>query len=60
MQELKYNETSSAPSSDDWGMYHRGYVYYVSDDILCRAKLGAEKDSAEEIWSPEHAGETQS
>lgn len=60
LQELKYNETSSSQSSDDWGIYHRGYVYYVSDDILYRVKLGGEKDSAEKIWSPENAGVTQS
>ena len=60
VQTLKYNETSSSPSSDDWSMYHRGYIYYVSDDILYRVQLGVEKDSAEEIWRPENAGSTQS
>ena len=58
IQELKF--TSSSLSSYDWGIYHRGYIYYISDDILYRVKLGGKKDSAEEIWSPENAGETQS
>ena len=60
VQELKYNETSNSWSSRDQGIYHRGYVYYVSDDILYRVKLGGDKDSAEVIWSPEDAGTTQS
>ena len=56
VQELKYNETSTSRSSKDTAIYHRGYIYYVSDDILYRVKLGGEKDAAEEIWSPEGAG----
>ncbi len=60
VQELKFNETSSSQSSYDRAIYHRGYVYYVSDDILYRVKLGGEKDSAEVIWNPEDAGTTQS
>ncbi len=60
VQELKFNEFSSAQSSRDKVIYHRGYLYYISDDILYRVKLGGEKDSAEEIWSPENAGSTQS
>ena len=60
VQELKYDETSSSQSSHDRAIYHRGYIYYVSDDILYRVKLGGEKDSAEEIWKPENAGTTQS
>ena len=59
IQELKYNETSSSQSSDDWGIYHRGYVYYISDDILYRVALGGEKDLAEQIWKPENAGQAQ-
>lgn len=60
VQKLKYNETSSAQSSWDQAIYHRGYLYYVSDDILYQVKLGAEKDDAQAIWSPDNAGETQS
>ncbi len=60
VQELKFDEFSSSQSSYDQAIYHRGYVYYVSDDILYRVKLGGKKDSAEEIWSPENAGSTQS
>ena len=60
VQELKYDETSSSQSSLDLAIYHRGYIYYVSDDIVYRVKLGGEKDSAEEIWKPENAGTTQS
>ena len=60
VQELKFNETSNSQSSYDRAIYHRGYVYYISDDILYRVKLGGEKDSAEIIWSPEDAGTTQS
>lgn len=60
VQELKYNETSNSWSSHDQAIYHRGYIYYVSDDILYRVKLGGEKDAAEVIWSPEDAGTTQS
>ncbi len=60
VQELKYNETSTSRSSKDTAIYHRGYIYYISDDILYRVKLGGEKDSAEIIWSPENAGTTQS
>ena len=60
VQELKFNEFSNAQSSRDEAIYHRGYLYYISDDILYRVKLGGEKDSAETIWSPEDAGSTQS
>ncbi len=60
IQELKFRETSAAQSSYDQAIYHRGYIYYVSDDILYRVKLGGEKDSAEEIWKPENAGSVQS
>ncbi len=60
VQELKFRETSAAQSSYDQAIYHRGYVYYVSDDILYRVALGGEKDSAEEVWSPENAGSAQS
>ena len=60
VQELKFRETSAAQSCYDIGIYHRGYLYYVSDDILYRVQLGGEKDSAEAIWSPENAGSTQS
>ena len=60
VQELKYNETSSSQSSYDHAIYHRGYIYYASDDILYRVALGGKKDSAEEIWKPENAGTTQS
>ncbi len=59
IQQLKCDEFSSSASSSDRGIYHRGYIYYVSDDILYRVKLGGEKDSAEEIWRPENAGSTQ-
>ena len=52
IQELKFNETSFSQSSYDWGIYHRGYVYYISDDILYRVAVGGKKDSAEAIWSP--------
>ena len=60
VQELKFNETSSSQSSYDKAIYHRGYIYYISDDILYRVALGGKKDSAEAIWSPENAGTTQS
>lgn len=60
VQQLKCNEFSSSASSSDRGIYHRGYFYYVSDDILYRVRLGGEKDSAEELWRPENAGSTQS
>ena len=60
VQELKYNETSSSQSSRDRAICHRGYIYYISDDILYRVALGGKKDSAEAIWSPENAGTTQS
>ena len=60
VQELKFQETSASQSSYDLAIYHRGYIYYVSDDILYRVKLGGEKDSAEAIWSPANAGEVQS
>ena len=60
VQELKFNETSNSQSSYDRAIYHRGYVYYISDDILYRVKLGGEKESAEIIWSPEDAGSSQS
>ena len=60
IQELKFRETSAAVSCDDRAIYHRGYIYYVSDDIVYRVKLGGKKDSAEEIWKPENAGTTQS
>ncbi len=60
VQDLKFNETSSSQSSNDLAIYHRGYIYYVSDDILYRVKLGEEKDSAEELWKPEDAGSSQS
>ncbi len=60
VQELKFRETSAAQSSYDQAIYHRGYIYYVSDDILYRVALGGEKESAEEIWSPENAGSAQS
>ena len=60
VQELKFNEFSASQSSYDTAIYHRGYIYYVSDDILYRVKLGGEKDSAEEIWKPEGAGSSQS
>ncbi len=60
VQELKFMETSSAQSSYDLPIYHRGYLYYVSDDILYRVKLGGAKDSAEALWSPADAGSTQS
>ncbi len=60
VQQLKCDEFSSSASSSDRGIYHRGYIYYVSDDILYRVKLGGEKDSAEELWRPENAGSTQS
>ncbi len=59
VQELKFNEFSASQSSYDQAIYHRGYVYYISDDILYRVKLGGEKDSAEEIWKPEDAGSAQ-
>ncbi len=60
VQELKFNEFSASQSSYDPAIYHRGYIYYVSDDVLYRVKLGGEKDSAEEIWKPEGAGSAQS
>lgn len=60
VQELKFNEFSSSQSSYDLAIYHRSYIYYVSDDILYRVKLGGKKDSAEEVWKPEDAGSTQS
>lgn len=60
VQELKFRETSAAQSCYDIGIYHRGYLYYVSDDILYRVQLGGEKDSAEELWRPENAGSAQS
>ena len=60
VQELMFNEASNSQSSYDQAIYHRGYVYYVSDDILYRVALGGEKNSAEEIWSPENAGSAQS
>ena len=59
VQELKYDEFSVSQSSNDQAIYHRGYIYYASDDILYRVKLGGDKDSAEVIWSPANAGETQ-
>lgn len=52
VQELKFQETSASQSSWDPGIYHRGYVYYVSDDIIYRVKLGGEKDSAQIVWDP--------
>ncbi len=60
VQELKSSENASAQSNSDIPIYHRGYLYYVSDDILYRVKLGGERDSAEAIWGPENAGATQS
>ena len=60
VQELKFNETSSSQSSNDRAICHRGYIYYISDDILYRVALEGKKDSAEAIWSPENAGTTQS
>ena len=60
VQELKFQEISASQSSYDLPIYHRGYVYYVSDDILYRVKLGGAKDSAEALWSPADAGSTQS
>ena len=60
VQELKFKETSSSSSSYDKAICHRGYIYYVSDDILYRVALGGKKDSAEAIWGPENAGTTQS
>ena len=60
VQELKFNEFSNSQSSRDYGIYHQNYIYYISDDILYRVKLGGDKDSAEVIWSPENAGESQS
>ena len=60
VQELKFNEFSSSQSSYDPAIYHRGYIYYISDDILYRVKLGGKKDSAEEVWKPADAGSTQS
>ena len=60
VQELKFNEFSSSQSTYSLTIYHRGYLYYVSDDILYRVKLGGEKDSAEAIWSPENPGTSQS
>ncbi len=59
VQELKYHEMNASPSSDDFAIYHRGYVYYVSDDILYRVVLGGEKDDAEVIWSPEKVDDTE-
>lgn len=52
-QELKFHETSFSQSSYDHAIYHRGYVYYVSDDILYRVTLGGEKESSEVVWNPE-------
>ncbi len=60
VQALKFQETSASQSSYDPEIYHRGYIYYVSDDVLYRVKLGGEKDSAEAIWKPENAGQAQS
>ncbi len=60
VQELKFNEFSNSQSSRDEAIYHRGYLYYISDDILYRVKLGGEKDTAEILWSPADAGSTQS
>ncbi len=60
VQELKFQETSASQSSYDSAIYHRGYIYYISDDVLYRVKLGGEKDTAEEIWKPEGAGSAQS
>ena len=59
VQSLKCNEFSSSDSSSDRGIYHRGYFYYISDDIIYRVKLGGEKDSAQEVYRPENAGSTQ-
>lgn len=58
-QKLKFNEFSASQSSYDDGIYHRGYIYYVSDDIIYRVKPDADKDAAEIVWSPENPGETQ-
>ena len=54
VQELKFQESSASQSSWDPGIYHRGYVYYVSDDIVYRVKLGGEKDSAQIVWDPQN------
>lgn len=57
LQNLKYREFTHSESSTDQAIYHRGYIYFVSDDILYRTKIGAEKDDVEILWQPETASE---
>ncbi len=59
VQELKFKEISSSSSSYDQAIYHRGYIYYISDDILYRVVLGGEKDDAEIVWNPERTEDTE-
>lgn len=55
VQELKANNSTGYERT----IYHRGYVYYISEGVLYRVKYGGAKDSAEVLWTPENTGEDQ-
>ena len=55
VQELKANNSIGYERT----IYHRGYVYYISEGVLYRVKYGGAKDSAEVLWTPANTGEDQ-
>ena len=59
VQELKFQETVMDDASWDTAIYHRGYIYYVSDYTIYRVTPGGEKDEAEIVWRPESIPETE-
>ncbi len=59
VQKLKFQETVMDDASWDTAIYHRGYIYYVSDYTIYRTVPGGEKDAAEVVWRPESIPETE-
>ena len=58
VQELKY-ENNLSSSASNRAIYHRGYIYYISGEILYRVALGGKKDDAEIVWSTERVEDTE-
>lgn len=59
VQELKFQETVMDDASWDTAIYHRGYIYYVSDYTIYRTVPGGKKDAAEVVWRPQSIPETE-
>ena len=56
VQELKFS-LGASPASYTAPIYHRGYVYYVYNDVLYAVPLGGGADDARAIWGQGAGGD---